>query len=131
MNTNRNVMTMKTKTDWFNLTEQVKDRFEKVFGQPGPIVQLIYHDGDYADNFIDIDGIIEIGEVPVNPVVSTIKGPVIQKWWQLFTVSDDVNEHGSPHQTLDNCIREAVKLYAEHSFDAYMEQLYYEKQDLT
>lgn len=124
-------MEPRSKAEWLERTEQVKDCFAKVFGNLGPDIQLTYHEGDYADNCIDIDGVLEIGEVEKE--VSTINGAEKQRLWQLFMVSYeanyhshfdyDVNEVGVPHKRLDGCIREAVKLYAEHSFDAYMEHL--------
>lgn len=129
-------MTSMSRGEWDGLCAQVQDRFDKIFGHEKHI-SVIYHEGDYADNSIDIDGILEIGEVEED--VSTINGTEKQRFWQLYKVAYypgsyhnppdcDVTEVGVPHRRLDDCIREAVKLYAEYSFDSYMEILADEEQ---
>jgi hypothetical protein len=116
---------------WKVAENQVRNRFDGVFGNL-PMVELIYHDGEYADNAVQVDGWLMFSktehEVPV------IGGVKTEFWWQLSTVEYiaptrvdppdcDVNDVGKPHRQLDNCIREAVKLYAQQMFDSYMEQL--------
>lgn len=43
---------MKTRDLWLAAENQVRNRFSKVFNLPFlyPAVELIYHEGDYADN---------------------------------------------------------------------------------
>ena len=130
-------VTSMSREKWDAHANCVQDRFDKIFGHEKHI-SVIYHENDYADNSIDIDGVLEIGEVEED--VSTINGTEKKRFWQLYKVAYypgsyhnppdcDVTEVGVPHRRLDDCIREAVKLYAEYSFDSYMEILADEEQE--
>jgi len=131
-----------TRDLWLAAENQVRNRFSKVFNLPflHPAVELIYHEGDYADNAVQVDGWLTLSKVERQ--VPAIGGSKTEYWWQLSTAEYipatyhnppdcDVNDVGEPHRQLDGCIREAVKLYAQQMFDSYMEQLHddvYEEQ---
>lgn len=120
-----------TLQNWQDATIQVRDRLGNVFSEY-PKVELIYHEGDYADNYIAISDLLML--YLIEKEVPRIGGVETQYWWQLSradyipaTYHDppdcDVVDMGEPHRTLDKALREAVKYLAEWRLDMYLEGL--------
>lgn len=125
-------MTTIDKKFWDAACDEIRAAFANVFGDKAPLIELQYHKDDYADNDITIDGYLSIYLVEAE--VSTIGRMISQNHWQLAKVWYDpgsyhqppdggIDDVGEPHSSLAACIREAVKLYAEHAIDLYHEQL--------